>query len=133
MGKYDDIINLPHHVSKKYPKMSLEQRAVQFAPFASLVGYSDSVKETARLTNRRIELDEEIKKMLDLKLQEIQNHKNEVITFTYFIPDLKKDGGKYVNISGIIKKIDDYKQEIILDDNTKIPIKEIIDIQIQNL
>jgi hypothetical protein len=49
MGKYDDIINLPHHVSTKHPRMSLEQRSAQFAPYAVLTGYEDAIKETAKL------------------------------------------------------------------------------------
>ena len=68
-NKYEDIINLPHHISNKHPQMTLEARAAQFAPFAALTGYDDEVKETTRLTNRRIELDEEAKSILDKKLQ----------------------------------------------------------------
>ena len=132
MGKYDDIINMKHHISKKHPQMSIYLRAAQFAPFAALTGYGDSVKETARLTNRRIELDDEIKFMLDIRLQEIKEKINEkpVITVTYFIPDQKKDGGRYVDVSGSIKKIDEYEQKIILDNKVEIPIKEIIGIEI---
>ena len=131
--KYDDIINLPHHVSKKYPQMSIDSRSAQFAPFAALTGYNDVVKETARLTSKRIELDEEQKVILDSKLQiilkELQS-KPKVI-FTYFIPDSRKDGGKYITVTGIVKKIDEYKQMIILEDKTEISIPEIIDIKIE--
>lgn len=132
MGKYDDIINLPHHVSKIYPQMSLEARAAQFAPFAALTGYEGQIKETARLTNERIDLDEELKSILDSKLQEIQDKLNTrpTVEFTYFIPDTKKDGGKYVTVAGIIKKIDEYKQVIVLENKQEIPIQEIIDISI---
>lgn len=132
MGKYDDIINLPHHVSKIYPQMSLEARAAQFAPFAALTGYEGQIRETARLTNDRIDLDEELKSILDSKLQEIQDKikARPTVEFTYFVPDLKKDGGKYVTASGIIKKIDEYKQVIVLENKQEIPIKEIIDISI---
>lgn len=132
MGKYDDIINLPHHVSKIYPQMSLEARAAQFAPFAALTGYEGQIKETARLTNARIDLDEELKSILDSKLQEIQEKikAKPTVEFTYFIPDSKKDGGKYVTVAGIIKKIDEYKQVIVLENKLEIPIQEIIDISI---
>lgn len=132
MGKYDDIINLPHHVSKIYPQMSLEARAAQFAPFAALTGYEGQIKETARLTNNRIDLDEELKSILDSKLQEIQDKlkTRPRVEFTYFIPDSKKDGGKYVTVAGIIKKIDEYKQVIVLENKQEIPIQEIIDISI---
>lgn len=134
MGKYDDIINLPHHISKKHPQMSLEARAAQFAPFAALTGYDDAVKETARLTNERIDLDEEAKMMLDAKLQVIREQLSEkpLVTITYFVPDAKKDGGKYVTTNGNVKKIDDYKHLIILDNSLEIPINEIIDIALNN-
>ena len=128
---YDDIINHPHYKSKKHPPMSLYARSAQFAPFAALTGYEDAVKETARETGVRIEIDEEMKSILDSKIQlltEKIKQKPEV-TFTYFIPDLRKEGGDYVSVSGIIKKIDDmYEQKIILLDKTEIPINDVIDI-----
>ena len=135
--KYDDIINLPNYISKKHPQMSMEERAAQFAPFAALVGYEDAVEETARITTKRIELNEEEKNILDMKLQmlneqmQVQIHPN--ITIMYFVPDLKKDGGKYIKISGIVKRIDEYKQLIILDDKTEISINEIISISGESL
>ena len=129
-GKYDDIINLPHHVSKKHPQMSIDARSAQFAPFAALTGYNDAVKETARLTSKRIELDEEQKIILDSKLQIIQKELQNTpkVIITYFMPDSKKDGGEYVTVTGIVKKIDEYKHIIILEDKTEIPILEIVDI-----
>lgn len=131
-NKYEDIINLPHHVSNKHPKMTLKSRAAQFAPFAALTGYDDEIKETARLTNERIELDDEAKNILNNKIRIIleQISTRPVVTFTYFIPDLQKEGGKYVTAKGIVKKINEYKKMIILEDMTEIPIKEIINIQI---
>lgn len=129
-GKYYDIINMPHHVSKKHPQMPMKERAAQFAPFAALVGYEDEVEETARLTDKRIEIDEEAKNILDMKVQmlkeqmKVQIHPK--VTIMYFVPDLKKDGGKYIQISGVVKKIDEFKQLIILDDKTEIPINEVI-------
>ena len=127
---YEDIINLPHHTSKKYPRMSLEARSAQFAPFAALTGYDEVLIETARLTNERIETDETIKVIIDSKLQIIKEHIMEkpLITFMYFVPDLKKDGGKYVTVTGNVKKIDEYRNVLILENNTEIPISEIIDI-----
>ena len=136
-GKYDDIIKLSHHISKKHPQMSMEERAAQFAPFAALVGYEDAVEETARITTKRIELNEEEKNILDMKLQilneqiRIQIYPN--VTIMYFVSDLKKEGGKYIKISGTVKKIDEYKQLIILDDKTEIPISEIISINGESL
>ena len=127
---YEDIINLPHHTSKKYPRMSLEARSAQFAPFAALTGYDEVLIETARLTNERIEIDETIKVIIDSKLQIIKEHIKEMplITFMYFVPDSKKDGGKYVTVTGNVKKIDEYRNGIVLENKTEIPIDEIIDI-----
>ncbi len=130
MGKYDDIINLPHHISKKHPRLSIEQRAAQFAPFAALTGYGDAIKETTRLTEDRIELNEEEKESLDKKLQDLKSKisTNPQVTITYFVPDIKKSGGKYITKIGDLKKIDEYKKIVILEDKTIIPIKEIIEI-----
>ena len=133
-NKYDDIINLPHHISKKHPQMTLEARAAQFAPFAALTGYDDEVKETARLTNRRIELDDEAKSILDNKIQIIleQISQRPTVSITYFLPDTKKAGGEYVTITGTIKKIDGYNQVIVLENRIEIPINEIIDIDMDD-
>lgn len=130
ISKYDDIINLPHHVSKKHPQMSIESRSAQFAPFAALTGHSDAIKETARLTDERIEINEELKTIIDKKLQIIQEQisSRPEVSITYFMPDEKKNGGKYVTVVGNVKKIDEYKQVIILTDNTIIPINEMIDV-----
>ena len=127
---YDDIINLPNHISLKHPRMSIEARSAQFAPFAALTGYNDAVKETERLTDKRIEIDDNLKQLLNNKLNYILENidKKTLITITYFIPDNKKDGGKYIEKPGIIKKIDIINQYIYLYDKTKIPIKEIINI-----
>ena len=129
MGNYDDIINLKRPISK-HPKMSLYQRSAQFAPFAALTGYEGQVKETARLTDRRIELDEEMKLILDLKIQVIKEmlSDNPEVEITYFIPDTRKDGGKYETIINNVKKIDSYNEHIIMQNNLKIEIKEIINI-----
>ena len=130
MGKYDNIINLPHHESKKHPRLSTEQRAAQFAPFAALTGYGDAISETSRLTEDRIELDNEEKRKIDTKLQELKNNilKKPKVTITFFIPDIKKSGGEYKTVNGNLKNIDEYNQVLILEDKTKIPIREIIEI-----
>ena len=128
--KYKDIINLPHHVSNKHPQMSIDSRSAQFAPFAALTGYEDEVKETARLTEDKIELDEELKEILDKKIyllkKQIKN--NPEVVITYFVPDKKKEGGKYQTVAGKVKKIDDFNKNIILIDGVKLSIKEIIEI-----
>lgn len=130
MGDYTDIINLTRPISKR-PRMSLEQRSAQFAPFAALTGYEGQIKETARLTNRRIDIDEEMKLVLDMKLQIIQEKISEKpkLEITYFIPDKIKEGGEYVTITNKINKFNIYNGEIIMLDGTKIVIEEIIDIQ----
>ena len=128
--QYDDIINMEHHKSKKHPPMSLYARSSQFAPFAALTGYEELVTETARETQEKIELDDELKHILDEKIQ-ILSEKikiKPIVKFTYFIPDSVKNGGLYLNIDGIVKKIDFYNQNIILEDKTTIPINDIIDI-----
>ena len=130
MGKYDDIINLPHYEPKNHQRMSMYARASQFAPFAALTGYDEQVKETARLTDDRLDIDDEVKAILDAKLQEIQENISDKpqITVTYFVPDARKKGGKYVTITNNIKKIDTFKQAIILVDGTAIQINEVIEI-----
>lgn len=130
MNKYDDIINLSRPISK-HPKMTLYQRSAQFAPFSALTGYEGQVKETARQTYKKIELDEEIKLKLNLKIQIIQEmlHNNPEIEIKYYVPDKIKDGGKYKTIKNEVKKIDNYNQAIIMQDDLKIDINEIIDIK----
>lgn len=129
--KYDDIINLPHHVSDKHPRMPLIDRAAQFSSFAALTGHDDAIEETARLTDKKIELDENTKEILDMRLMMIREHIAEKpkITFTYFEPDDKKSGGAYVDVTGIVKKINDFEHKIILYDGIEILIDNIIDIR----
>jgi hypothetical protein len=130
MGKYDDIINLERPVSK-HSKMSIQDRAAQFAPFAALTGYDGAIKETARLTDRKIIIDDGLKAILDNKLNIINDNldKKYNISFTYFVPDNKKSGGKYIDISGIVRRIDKVNGYVILFDKSKIPISEIINIK----
>jgi len=125
---YDDIINLPHPTSAKHPRMSLYDRAAQFSPFAALTGYDDAIAETARLTDRRIELSETDLDRLNLKWQLVLEHISErpAVTITYFVPDSKKEGGKYVSVSGCVKKIDEYEQTVTMTDGKKIPLPEVI-------
>ena len=130
MKNYSDIINLEHHVSTKHPQMSLESRAAQFAPFAALTGYDDAVKETARLTDKRIELDEEMKVIINDKLNVLEEHISEkpTATFTYFVTDKKKSGGSYNTITGNVRRIDLVNNVIILTNKKKIIIDDIIGI-----
>ena len=129
-NKYDDIINLPHHVSAVHPHMSITDRVAQFSPFAALTGHESAIKETARLTEQRIELDEDSKIALDERLHIINKHlfNKPNISITYFLADKYKDGGAYVTISGNIKKIDTYLHCLVMDDGLQIAIDDILDI-----
>lgn len=131
-GNYDDIINLPHHVSEVHPRMSMLNRAAQFAPFAALSGYGDAIKETARLTDTKVELDENSKEMLDEKLQLIQeqSYAHPQISVTYFQPDKRKNGGEYVTVAGKFKKIDLYERSVVMMDGMRIKIEDITEIEI---
>lgn len=130
-NKYDKIINLPHHVSSTRPHMSMIDRAAQFSPFAALTGYDAAVKETARLTEQKIELDEYEKAALDQRILLLQEHLKELpeVTITHFVPDERKDGGKYVSITEAVKKIDTYEKQIVLVDKNKISIENILSIE----
>lgn len=129
-SNYDDIINLPHHISSVHPQMSRESRAAQFAPFSALSGYSDSIKEVSRLTDNRIEIDEGLKQVLNSRLKMIiQNIKDRpLVTFTYFVYDSKKEGGKYISVTEKVKKVDTTMGYVLLADKSEIPINEIIGI-----
>lgn len=131
--KYDDIIDMPHHVSSVHAHMSITDRAAQFSPFAALTGYDEAVKETARLTEQRIELDEYEKEEIGSKLQYIKSvmPDSPEITITHFEKDLLKDGGSYVMSEGHVKKIDEYENTIVMMNGKKIYIDDIIEIQIK--
>ena len=130
-NNYDDIINLPHYVSKKRPQMSMEARSAQFAPFAALSGYDEQVKETARLTDKKIELEDSEKEKLNNKLLYLVENidAKQDITVTYFVKDNKKSGGKYINKTGIVKKIAMVELYIQFVDKTKIEFNDIIEIE----
>jgi hypothetical protein len=129
-GKYDEIMGLPHHVSKTRPQMPMSDRAAQFAPFAALTGYDAAIKETGRLTDERIELDVEALSALDMKYQLLMEALDEApeVTITYFQPDERKAGGKYVSAVGTVKKIDDFERRITMRDGTRIPMDDVLSI-----
>ena len=155
MDKYAHIIDLPHHVSKYRLQMTMYQRAAQFAPFAALTGHSAAISETtnereesgacsgypergggrrsqtARLTDKAMELSESECEVLNQKITLLLAHLDEhpYVCITYFVPDLQKEGGKYVTHSGSIKSWDEYEQKITFDDNTQVKANEIIDIK----
>lgn len=128
MSKYDDIINLPPHRSKTHPHMALIDRAAQFAPFAALTGYGDAIDETARLTDGRPDLDEQRLAELDERLFQIMAKPNTVVCITYFVPDEKKEGGRYEQAEGTIKKIDDIAKVIVTDRGERISIENIVEL-----
>ena len=127
---YDDIINLPHHVSKTHPHMSIHDRAAQFSPFAALTGYDDSVKETARLTDEKPILDDIEIERIDRILQYLYSIIDEKprAAIQYFIPDDYKAGGKIVEVKENIRKIDVNASKLLLENGTEIPFKDIINI-----
>lgn len=129
--KYEDIIDLPHHVSDHHPQMPEGDRAAQFAPFAALTGYGSAIKETERLTEKEIELDEEEKIILDRRLEYIKKHLPErpEVTIVYFEPDSKKSGGAYLEICEKIRKIDASRRILILTDGREIKIDHIVEIR----
>ncbi len=132
MGKYDDIIGLPHHVSSTRPHMPMLDRAAQFQPFRALTGYEDAVQETARYTDEKVELTEDEKALLDMELQRLSDDiaSRPQVTLTCFRPDKKKSGGAYVTTTGRLKKIDDIEGALILASGERIVIEDILDIQV---
>ena len=128
--KYADIIDLPHHQSDTRPKMSNYDRAAQFSPFAALTGHADSIKETARLTDDYSEPSEEMKAIMNEKIlflmEQLENQPE--ITITFFKPDEKKQGGAYITITGVVKKIKTYERQIQMTTGDLIPIDMIFGI-----
>ena len=122
INKYDEIIDIPHHVSKTRPQMPMSDRAAQFSPFAALAGYDAAVKETGRLTDEKIELDEESLTALNVRYQVLMDALAEEpeVRITYFKPDERKSGGAYVTTVGAVKKIDDFEQTIIMQDRKSV-------------
>lgn len=129
--RYDDIINLPHHVSTRHPHMSLYDRAAQFSPFSALTGHEAAIKETARLTDEKLELDEDVKEKLNEKLQIIKDNlgKETSVTISYFVPDERKSGGAYFSCTGTVRRIDVYRHVIIMTDKTVIPMDQIYEME----
>lgn len=131
INKYDEIIDIPHHVSKTRPQMPMSDRAAQFSPFAALAGYDAAVKETGRLTDEKIELDEESLTALNVRYQVLMDALAEEpeVRITYFKPDERKSGGAYVTTVGAVKKIDDFEQTIIMQDGTRIPMGDVLSLE----
>lgn len=131
MGKYDDIIELPHHVSQSRRRMSGLERAAQFSPFAALTGYDAAIVETARLTDTKAQLDDDRKEILNAKLLMLADMISEApeVSITYFRPDERKEGGEYVTAQGRLKKIDEYTRSIVLTGGEAIAIDSVQEIE----
>lgn len=129
--RYEDIISLPHHVSSIHPRMSVADRAAQFSPFSALTGYGDAIRETGRFTGERVDLDEDVRNLLDLKLKNILAGMEEareapLVKITCFRPDSRKDGGAYETVRGFVKSLDPGRRLLFLykasgPDNAGVP------------
>ena len=131
MGKYDDILSLPHPVSKTHPPMPRAERAAQFSSFAALTGYEEIVAESARLTEARAELDRDALEALDAALRAVASEidARPEVELRYFVPDKKKAGGRYEPLRGRVKKIDEQASLLLLEDGKKIPLGDIVSIE----
>ncbi len=128
---YEDILHLPHHVSTKRTPMSRESRAAQFAPFAALTGYEDAVEETARQTDAKQELTEEQAEKVNQVLYELSNDKERhcELRITYFVPDQKKAGGRYMTLTGRVYDVEVAAERLVMYDRTRIPFADILNIE----
>ncbi len=129
--KYDDIIGLPHHVSKSHPRMALSDRAAQFSPFAALTGHEEAIKETERLTEQFRQPDEEANDQMDGCLHAIMEQiaQTPKIEAVYFKPDDRKSGGSYLTCCGRVKKVDLYDRKLVFLDGTQIPLAMLVSLE----
>ena len=127
-GPYDDIINLPHPTSKRHPRMPIRDRAAIFSPFAALSGHGAALAETARRTERRMELAEDVRAELDRRQVVLLEHMDEQLelTVTWFQPDARKEGGAYLTATGRLKKFRELERILILTDGTEIPLEDVV-------
>ena len=132
---YEDMLELSHPVSKIHPQMPRRDRAAQFAPFAALTGYEEAVREAARFTEEKMILDEDSKEQLDWKLRCLQEKVKEkpAITVMYFQKDEKKKGGEYVTVTGVLKKIDSYTHQFVLESGEEISLEDIVSLEFENI
>ena len=130
-GKYDDIIHLPRHVSATRPRMSIADRAAQFFPFAALTGHHATIREVGRYIQEKIELDEQIREILALRLQKLLENQGMgyEVRVTYFVKDVRKNGGAYFTLTGGVEKFVEYESCIVMTDKTRISLADIVDIQ----
>lgn len=126
--RYDYMLEMPHHVSSNHKQMPLIERAAQFAPFAALAGYEEMIQESMRVTIEKKEISESDRAVLDAKLKYMEMRPDQKISITYFVKDEKKQGGRYINQVGFLKRIDSIQKVLILKDKTRIPIEDILSI-----
>lgn len=131
-NKYESIINLSHYKSRNHPPLSMEQRAAQFAPFSALTGYKEAILEESRLTDEKIIISEELKSMINDKLNYIKNNISikPKIKIRYFIKDKTKSGGRYEELESNVKKIDIYNKFLVMDNDIKIKFDDITSISL---
>ena len=127
MGKYDDIIDHPHHVSTVHPPMPLLDRAAQFSPFAALTGYDAAVRETARCVDKKLELDEEQKAAIDAVLRQAAG---KTVTVVYYVPDGRKPGGRYETDTDVVKKVDAYGSALVTE-HLRVSFDDIYSVEIE--
>lgn len=130
-GPYDDIISLPHPTSTRHPRMPIRDRAAIFSPFAALSGHGAAIAETARLTEQKIELDEDTKAELDRRQAVLLEHMDErpELTVTWFQRDEKKDGGAYLTTTGRLKKLRELERILVLTDGTEISLEDVVTLE----
>ena len=134
-GPYEDISHLPHPTSKKHPRMSMEERAAQFSPFAALTGFGGVIQETGRLTDRRVELGESDRAELErtLNFLDSQEEEHPLVQAMYFLPDARKEGGSYVTVTGHLKRIDQVEGVLLLQEGVRVPIRDIREVRVASL
>ncbi len=127
---YEDIVSLPHHVSRRHPTISEETRAAQFLSFAALNGFEDAVEETGRWTERRIELEENEKAAIDEVLHLLEENQSDrpQVRITYFVPDTRKKGGRYITVTGAFKRVDEAAHCIQLCSGRDISLRDVLEI-----
>ena len=130
MSGYEDILHLSHHVSEKHPRMSMHNRAAQFSPFAALTGYDSAIRETARQTNRRMDLSEDEQAEVGERLRLLRDREGErpEAAFVVFVPDARKAGGEYVSLTARVKRVDELARRVILTDGREIAFGDILEI-----
>ena len=130
-GKYDDIINMRDHVSTRHQRMSQSDRAAQFSPFSALTGYEAALSESARVTDERIELDEQEQQRLDEKLNLLRGCTKErpVVCITHFVPDERKHGGAYVTEQVCVRRVDAYARTVCITGGSSIAFGDIVGIE----